>query len=188
MPVAHVFSLLAVATVPVALLWPRGYAAEAPPFDPASVPRVATLTALDDPELLLPRGPAPLCGAPVTIRAALVDPDDRPDRDGEVVVLTNLGATAVDLAGWRLAAGRRSLVLPPTTVEPGASVELTRDADAVYALRPLRLSNRGGSLVLRDPCGLVRARLTWGDGCPAARPGWWVEHRWLKRVGPARSV
>lgn len=182
----HAAPALAIAAVPVALLWPGGHVADPPLFDPADVPRITCAGDLESPALLLPRGPAARCGADVAIRDALVDPDALPDREGEEVTLVNRGAAPIELAAWRLSCGRRHLDLPAWPLEPGEAVTL--GGDGPLALRPLRLANAGGELVLTDPCGIVRARLSWGGACPRPPPGWRVDAPGHKELGPARSL
>ncbi|PKN58714.1 MAG: hypothetical protein CVU56_04560 [Deltaproteobacteria bacterium HGW-Deltaproteobacteria-14] len=184
--VSRVAAAIAVAAVPVALLWPGARVAREPPFDPVAVPRIARASDLERTEVLLPRGPAAACGADVAIRDALVDPDAVPDRDGEEVTLVNRGAAPIELTAWRLSCGRRRLDLPAWPLGPGEAITL--GGDGPLTLRPLRLANAGGELVLTDPCGVVRARLTWGGACPRPPPGWRVEAPGHKGIGPARSL
>lgn len=181
-----VATVAAIVALPLALLWPHGRAAPAPAFDPHEIPELVRVAALDAPEPLLPPGPAAACGASIVIRDALVDPDRRPDRGGEEVTLVNLGAAPVDLAGWRLACGRRERLLPEWPLGPGETVTL--GGDGPLTLGTLRLANKAGEIELTDPCGLVRARLGWGGACPRPPPGWRLTAPGQKKVGPARSM
>lgn len=117
------------------------------------------------------RGPTPSCGAEVRLTAALVDPRDRPDREGEWVELQSLHPDDLSLYDWTLELGRRRLDLPQTVLEPGQRLRI--GASEAVASRPdatlgaLRLTNLRGALRLRDPCGLEISRLEWGRDGPA---------------------
>ena len=135
---------------------------------------------------------APSCGADVGIAGLLPDPDDVPDRVGEWVELSNPGPSVVALDGWSLTSGRRSLALDGALLEPGGRLRVGRDGHT--PLQPIQLSNRGGTLTLRDPCGVVIDTVTWRRGVNS-RPGWRVRGRpWLpaaptnQQEGPARSL
>jgi len=96
----------------------------------------------------------------VYITAALVNPKGRQERKKEWIGLANLGATPVDLAGWKLVVMKEyrdgdeirseTLVLDEvlgdsTELAPGAGV-------AIKPLKPIVLSNsRGGTIVLYKP-------------------------------------
>ncbi|TNF32001.1 MAG: hypothetical protein EP329_11480, partial [Deltaproteobacteria bacterium] len=58
-------AVFALGALSASLLWPRSHVAAEPPFDPDRVPTVRDLAALDRADLLLPRGPAAACGAPI---------------------------------------------------------------------------------------------------------------------------
>ena len=184
---ATVLAVLAPLTLAIALLWPHAERAPLPTFARLPHAPIASLAALAAPELRLPTGPAAPCGADIVVADALVDPDDRPDREGEEITLLNREPVALDLDGFVLAAGRRRLVLPSLVVPAGEAVVLGGAADRP-TLGTLRLTNRGGSVVLSDPCGVVRSCLRWGGEAPPPAPGWRVHAPGPNEESPARSV
>jgi len=105
--------------------------------------------------------PAARCGAALVIVATLADPAHAPDATGELVRLRNLEPEPVVLTGWALERGAARRALDDVVVGPGEALDLMGGA-----LRPVRLPNAGGELVLVDPCGIT-TRFTW----PRAEPG-----------------
>ncbi len=178
----------ALVALPLSIAWPR---ARAPVPDDALpdlrypiLQRQADLALLDD---LGDAVAVSDCHADVRIAAALIDPVDRRDRDGEWVRLVNLEPVPVELRDWELRRGRRRLHLDDVVLDAGAALRL--GADSTHPLRPLQLGNAGGELWLYDPCGRPRSRLAWGGlDDPEVPPGVVLEAPTLRRLGPTRSV
>ncbi len=134
---------------------------------PPPLPPDRTLAILAAP---VPPGPAVSCGAPLRLVAALPDPLDRPDREGEWVALAHASPTPLSLRDWRLTVGRRKHVLPDVVLAP-FEVLVLGGPSSPWPIGSLRLANASGTLRLFDPCGGEVDTLRWGsDGC-AARPG-----------------
>lgn len=138
-------------------------------------------------------GAAPDCGAAVRLDAALPDPSDLPDRQGEWVRLAVEEPVPLVLDGWSLASGRRRLRLDGTVVTSGEPV-LVGGPEGALGLGSLRLRNGDGEVHLVDPCGRVADSLAWGgEDCAPAEPGrpvvavtpWRLPDA---EIGPARVV
>ena len=101
---------------------------------------------------LLGGGEIPIPTDGVKIEAALVNPygpDQAPTRgEGETVYLLNRSAEAVDLAGWKIENGAgQSQVL--------RGVALEAQSKKGVAVPGVALSNKGGSIILKDADGRV---------------------------------
>ncbi|MEA3337690.1 MAG: phospholipase D-like domain-containing protein [Chloroflexota bacterium] len=115
----------------------------------------------------------------------------------EAFRLRNASRNAIDLAGYRVSDGRRTVVFPQLTLDSHASLWCSREATAfslVFGLMPdceygadtdpgvpnlsgtpLRFSNSGGQIILSDPAGSVVDVLVYENG-DQDQPGW---------IGPA---
>ncbi|MCC6621178.1 MAG: hypothetical protein IT385_07980 [Deltaproteobacteria bacterium] len=107
-----------------------------------------------------PPRPTAHCGAALAIVAVLADPVHVADAAGELVRLRNLEPEPLDLEGWRITRGGAHRPLDDVVLEPGAILELSGPT-----LRPVKLPNRGGELLVRDPCGVVTS-FTWQPSGP----------------------
>lgn len=112
----------------------------------------------------------------------------------EWVELANVGATDVDLGGWRLTGETVALDLPTGTVVPaGGFLVLAKDrarVAATWGLDPAivagdfagNLDNGDDTLRLLDPAGVERDRVTYGDNLPwpVAADALGAGEKWLR--------
>lgn len=90
----------------------------------------------------------------------------------EYLELHNRGASAVNLAAWRLSAGV-DFVFPPVVFGPGGFLVVAADAAAFRSSHPAvtnvvagwagRLSDNGETVTLRDALGVVQDSVTYAN-------------------------
>ncbi|MFQ5552685.1 MAG: phospholipase D-like domain-containing protein [Thermoplasmata archaeon] len=110
-------------------------------------------------------------------------------RDDEYVVIANPGSRAINVSAWTLTDGEGSWTLPDTSLAPGSTIDLTRNATALWedsglmagaclegcnqpltARGTLALRNQGDELWLLDPPGRLVDAYSYGDVSPGI--GW----------------
>ena len=103
---------------------------------------------------------------PVAIVAALVNPlGPAPER--ETVLLLNASASAVDLAGWRIADRlAHACPVPAGPLAPGATREVVMSGE-------VQLGNQGGTITLLDAAGLKVSGVSY-TAAQARQEGWTI--------------
>lgn len=100
------------------------------------------------------------------IVAALVNPEGY-DSLKETVSLLNASNTTINLNGWRLKDSlHRSQSLTGQSIEPGQFLTIL--------LKDIRLSNRGGDIILENPSGVVLSQVSY-TAEQGQRSGWTVK-------------
>jgi hypothetical protein len=93
------------------------------------------------------------CGAPLALSDVVPNPSPG---EAERLTVVNRGTVPIDLEDWALLAGRRRRPIGKTHLGPGQARIF-----AGAALGTLRLRNHAGEVRLVDPCGAVRAAVSW---------------------------